>query len=90
MKKKEQAPKTYDIEEYRRKKKREKWLHRLLRVGALLLILSAIVGGIYLYQRYDLEQLLKNAAEGTGTNNPTARLHADIQFPGGAGRRGAH
>lgn len=81
MKKKEQAPKTYDIEEYRRKKKREKWLHRLLRVGALLLILSAIVGGIYLYQRYDLEQLLKNAAEGTGTNNPTAGSMQTTSFP---------
>ena len=81
MKKKEQAPKTYDIEEYRRKKKREKWLHRLLRVGALLLILSAIVGGIYLYQRYDLEQLLKNAAEGTGTNNPFAGSRQTTSFP---------
>lgn len=73
-------PKTYDIEEYRRKKKREKLLRHLARGGAVLLILAAIFGGVYLYQRYDLEQILKNAAENAG-NNPPAAAVKTTSFP---------
>lgn len=77
---KNQQPKNYDIEEYRRKKKREKILRHFVRAGAVLLILTAVFGGVYLYQRYDVEQLLKNAAENTGTTTPAAAVQT-TSFP---------
>ena len=80
QKKKTDQPKSYDIEEYRRKKKRERLIHRLIRIGAVLLILGAAVGGIYLYERYDMEQLLKNAGENSQAGTPAAVVQTD-SFP---------
>lgn len=44
---------TYDIEEYRKKKKREKAVRRLIRVMAAVVLLLGAVGGVYFYQKYD-------------------------------------
>ena len=38
---------TYDIEEYRKKKKREKAVRRLIRVMAAVVLLLGAVGGVY-------------------------------------------
>ena len=73
-------PKNYDIEEYRRKKKRDKLIRHLIRAGALFLILAAVFGGVYLYQRYDVEQLLKNVAENTGATAPETAVQT-ASFP---------
>ncbi len=62
----------YGIEEYRKKKKREKRIRNLIRVAAVLLIIGALLGGAYLYNRYDVEQLLQNAVENPGVMTPAA------------------
>ncbi len=80
QKKKTEQPKSYDIEEYRRKKKRERLIHRLIRLGAVLLILGAIIGGVYLYHRYDVEQLIRNAAT-TQTQGTVAPSVQTTSFP---------
>ena len=76
MKKEKKTPerpeKTYDIEEYRRKKQRKKWRNRLITVLAVIVILAGVAVGIYFYQNYDLQDLMENAqsssdGEGTGT-----------------------
>ncbi len=65
MKKEKKSPekpeKTYDIEEYRRKKRRKKLRNRLITGFAILLILSVVAVGIYFYQNYDLQDLVENA-----------------------------
>lgn len=76
MKKEKKTPerqeKTYDIEEYRRKKRRQKWRNRIITVLAIALILAGVATGIYFYQNYDLQGLMESAkgsneGEGTGT-----------------------
>ena len=76
MKKEKKTPerqeKTYDIEEYRRKKQRKKWRNRLITGLAIVVILVGVAAGIYFYQNYDLQGLMESAkgssdSEGTGT-----------------------
>ncbi len=52
--KKNKGKVTYDIEEYRKKKQREKVLHRLIRILIIFVLLVGVGGGVYFYQQYDL------------------------------------
>ncbi|MBC8560244.1 DUF5711 family protein [Fumia xinanensis] len=68
----EKQAKTYDIEEYRRKKQRKKWRNRLITGLTVVVILVGVAVGIYFYQNYDLQGLMESAkgssdSEGTGT-----------------------
>ena len=50
--------KTYDIEEYRKRKKREKLLHRIIRLVIVLVLICGVAGGVYFYQKYDMWAIL--------------------------------
>lgn len=59
MKRKSNTEKTYDIEEFRKKKKREKRIKRLIRWGVVLLVLAVAGAGIYFYMEYDFGAVLE-------------------------------
>lgn len=54
--------KIYDIDEYRKKRKRKKRLERLGLLTGFLLICGLAVGFVYFYQTYDFEHLLQSVA----------------------------
>ncbi|MEG2597278.1 MAG: hypothetical protein RR977_02525, partial [Oscillospiraceae bacterium] len=60
MKDQDTKNKKYDIEEYRKKKERRKWRNRLITVISVVLILTGIAVGTYVYQNYDISQLFQN------------------------------
>ena len=57
--------KTYDIEEYRRKRRRQKWRNRIIAAVSIAVLLTGAAVGIYFYENYDLQNLIENV---TGTN----------------------
>ena len=63
---------TYDIEEYRKKKKREKAVRRLIRVMAAVVLLLGAVGGVYFYQEYDLGGLLYQSPNSQAASQETS------------------
>lgn len=75
-----QQEKKYDIEEYRRKQKRKKFLHRLLRFLIVLLLLGGTAAGIYFYDKYDLSGLW-NAAQNTSPSTEQATTLQTGSFP---------
>ncbi len=62
MKSKKNPEKVYDIEEFRKKKKREKRIKRFIRWGVVLLILAVIGTGIYFYMEYGFGMLSREPA----------------------------
>ena len=63
---------TYDIEEYRKKKKREKAVRRLIRVMAAVVLLLGAVGGVYFYQKYDLGEFLYQSPNSQAASQETS------------------
>lgn len=63
---------TYDIEEYRKKKKREKTLHRLIRILVVIVLLCGVGGGVYFYQQYDLQNYLYQSSNTSNISQDTS------------------
>lgn len=71
MKKQNKTPqkqeKIFDLEEYRRKKRRQKWNTRIGGVVAAVVLLILAWIGIYFYENYDLQGLVgQNEGKGSG------------------------
>ena len=67
--------KNYDIDEYRRQKKRKKWIRKITIACSLLILVSLLIFGFYVAQNYDIGTLLageETDEEGTLT---------DLSFP---------
>ncbi len=67
--------KKYDIDEYRRQKKRKKWIHKTVLAGSLLLLAALVAFGFYMVQNYDIETLL------TGEETDNEGTLTDLSFP---------
>ena len=72
MKKKPNQTKetVYDIEAYRRKKKRQKRLHRLFTLLAAMLLIGGTGGVLYLYNRYEDLLMHPPGQQGAASSQP--------------------
>lgn len=58
MKKKEVQETKYDIDEYRKKQKWKKRKAAFFSAFTFFLLTAAVIGGLYLYRNYDMDQLM--------------------------------